>query len=148
MATVTAHVQATPAEVFEILADGWYYPTWVVGTSHVRAVGADWPAAGSRIFHASGVWPIVVRDETKVEHSVPAERLVMITRARPMGEAKVDIILLPEPDGTSVTMVETPVGGPGRWLHNPLNEALLIRRNVETLARLTALAEHRSTPST
>jgi len=44
-------------------------------------------------------------------------------------------------------MVETPIAGPGKWLHNPAAEALLIRRNQESLARLAALAERRTEPA-
>ncbi len=44
MATVHAHIDASPDSVFAVLADGWHYSNWVVGTSHVRAVQADWPA--------------------------------------------------------------------------------------------------------
>jgi hypothetical protein len=44
-------------------------------------------------------------------------------------------------------MHEAPVAGPGKWLHNPVTEAVLTRRNVETLARLTALVERHTTPN-
>ena len=44
-------------------------------------------------------------------------------------------------------MRETPTAGPGRWLHNPITEALLTRRNTEALARLAAVAEQRTTPT-
>jgi hypothetical protein len=43
-------------------------------------------------------------------------------------------------------MNETPTNGPGRWIHNPLNERMLVRRNIESLARLAAIAEGRSHP--
>jgi hypothetical protein len=56
------------------------------------------------------------------------------------------IELEPDGDGTLVTMHETPIAGPGKWLHNPASEALLDRRNVESLARLAAIAERRSEP--
>ena len=46
-----------------------------------------------------------------------------------------------------MTLAEAPVGGLGKWLHNPVNEAVLARRNVETLARLAALAERRTEPA-
>jgi uncharacterized protein YndB with AHSA1/START domain len=144
--TVTTTVRAAPGEVFAVLADGWYYPTWVVGTSHVRAVGADWPASGSRLFHCSGVWPVALRDETRVEAVVPDRRLVLLAQGRPMGEARVTIDLTADGRDTRVSLGEEPVSGPGRWLHNPVAEALLVRRNVESLARLAALAERRDRP--
>lgn len=146
MATVTCHIAATPSEVFGVLADGWYYSDWVVGTSHVRAVETHWPAVGSRLHHAAGVWPLITRDETAVEQLEPG-RLVLTARGRPFGEARVVLNLAPDNGGTRITMHETPTAGPGRWLHNPITEALLTRRNTESLARLAALAERRTHPA-
>ncbi len=71
VATVTATIRATPAAVHAVLADGWAYAGWVVGASHVRAVQADWPAVGSRLFHASGTWPLLMEDDTRVEQVDP-----------------------------------------------------------------------------
>jgi uncharacterized protein YndB with AHSA1/START domain len=144
MATVDCSIAATPAEVFAVLADGWFYSNWVVGTSHMRAVEAEWPERGSRLFHATGVWPVVVRDESVVEQADPARRFVLTVRGWPLGEARVAIDLADDGEGTRVTMCETPTSGPGRWLHNPISEALLTRRNTESLARLTALVERRT----
>jgi hypothetical protein len=147
MAVVTQHVLATPQEVFEILADGWRYPVWVVGASHVRAVETDWPAVGTRIHHSSGSWPLLLKDETRVEACDPPHHLVLLARGRPWGEARVDLRLTEQDGGTLVTLREEPVSGPGKWAHNPLTEALLKARNVETLARLAAMAERRSEPA-
>jgi len=36
-------------QVFDILADGWLYPVWVVGASHLRDVDTGWPQPGSRL---------------------------------------------------------------------------------------------------
>lgn len=150
MATVTVTVRATPAEVFAVLADGWTYPSWVVGASHVRAVEDGWPAVGSRLFHASGTWPLTLEDETRVEEADPGRRLVLLVSGGPLGDARVDLSLVPElPAGTAtrVTMVEEPVSGLGRWFQNPLADLLLHRRNAETLARLTRLVERPTTPA-
>jgi uncharacterized protein YndB with AHSA1/START domain len=141
MATVERHIRASPQEVFGVLANGWYYSGWVVGTSHMRAVEAAWPAAGSRLFHASGIWPAALRDSTRVEEVIPDERLVMTAMGGRLGQARIEMDLRPDGDGTVVRMVEVPTGGPGLWIHNPLNDRLLVRRNVESLARLAALAE-------
>lgn len=146
MATVDGYMAATPDDVFAVLADGWCYSNWVVGSSHMRAVEAEWPAVGSRLFHASGAWPAVLRDETRVEELVEGERLVMLARGRPMGEARIDLTLRAEGGGTRLTMTERPVSGPGRWLDNPASEALLVRRNREALARLAAMVERRTQP--
>jgi uncharacterized protein YndB with AHSA1/START domain len=146
LAIVERHIKASPEEVFAVLANGWYYSGWVVGTSHMRAVEPEWPAVGSRLFHASGVWPAALRDETQVEDVSPSERLVMTARGRPLGEARVELTLTADGTGTLVRMNETPTSGPGRWIHNPLNERMLVRRNIESLARLAAIAEGRSHP--
>lgn len=146
MAVNTAHVATPPEDVWAVLADGWRYGNWVVGTSHVRAVEAAWPALGSRLFHASGVWPVVTRDETVVTACTDGRRLELLARGRPMGEARVELELEPADDGCRVTMTEVPVSGPGRWLHTPVSEAMLVRRNDESLARLAATAERRTSP--
>jgi uncharacterized protein YndB with AHSA1/START domain len=148
MAFVTQHVLASPEEVFAVLSDGWRYPSWVVGASHVRAVEPDFPAAGTRNHHSSGLWPILLKDETRVERCEPPHRLVLLARGRPWGEARVDLTMTAEDGGTLVRLEEEPVSGVGLLAHNPLSEALLKARNVETLARLAAMAERRTQPST
>jgi uncharacterized protein YndB with AHSA1/START domain len=146
VAVVARMIDAPPADVFAVLGNGWYYSNWVVGTSHMRAVEADWPAVGSRLHHASGAWPLVTRDETVVEVMVPDRTLVLLARGRPFGEARVMLELRADGAGTQVTMTETPVSGPGKWLHNPATEHLLRARNVEALARLAAICEHLTEP--
>ena len=71
LAIVQRYIGASPDDVFAILANGWYYSGWVVGTSHMRAVENDWPSAGSRLFHVSGIWPAALRDETEVLEMAP-----------------------------------------------------------------------------
>jgi hypothetical protein len=146
VATVECFIDTSPSEVFAVLADGWTYSNWVVGTSHMRAVGEDWPAVGSKLHHASGIWPLALRDESVVLDVAPDQNLTLAVRVRPIGEAKVVLELAAEASGTRVTMHEYPIKGPGRWFHNPVSEALLVRRNVETLARLAAIAEGRIRP--
>jgi uncharacterized protein YndB with AHSA1/START domain len=147
MADVSVHIHASPNAVFAILADGWLYSTWVVGNSHVRAVESDWPDPGSRLHHCSGVWPVVTRDETLVEKSEPARRLELYAKGGPLGAVRIVIELEPDGDGTRVSLAEAPVTGLGKWLHNPINDKLLARRNTETLARLAAVSERRTQPS-
>jgi uncharacterized protein YndB with AHSA1/START domain len=146
MAVNTATIEASSERVFEVLADGWRYSNWVVGTSHMFAVEANWPEVGSKLFHASGAWPLVLRDETQVQSVEPGRRLELIARGRPFGEARIVIELAPQDGGCLVTMTEEPVAGPGKWLHNKVSEAVLHRRNEESLARLVALAELRTAP--
>jgi uncharacterized protein YndB with AHSA1/START domain len=147
MSTVARFIAAPPEEVFDVLADGWTYTNWVVGTSHMRAVDPDWPQPGCKLHHAAGVWPLLIRDETAVETVEPGRSLALTARGRPLGNARVVLTLAAEGDGTRITMEETLIAGPGRWLHNPLLERLLTRRNVESLARLAAIVERRPQPA-
>jgi hypothetical protein len=112
----------------------------------VQAVEKAWPAVGSRLFHASGVWPAALVDETSIDEVAANERLVMTARGRPFGEARIEITLTAEGEGTRVALTETPISGPGRWLHNRIAETILHHRNVESLARLAAICERRTTP--
>jgi len=151
VATVTATIRGTPAAVHAVLADGWAYAGWMVGSSCVRAVHADWPAVGSRLYHASGTWPVLTEDDTVVEQVDPGRRLVLLAHGDALGHARIDLTLVAAGPGgghTQVTMVEDPVAGPGKWFHDPLADAVLTRRNSESLTRLAALVERPTEPST
>src|SRR5688500_1599183 len=85
MAKVEHLVNASPERVFAVLADGWTYSDWVVGTAHIRAVDTTWPRAGARLFHKAGPWPISIRDITTIVESDPPRLLVMKLRLWPLG---------------------------------------------------------------
>jgi uncharacterized protein YndB with AHSA1/START domain len=137
-----------PETVFRVFTDGWLYPLWVVGASHIRDVDKSWPAEGARIHHAFGAWPLMVRDTTTVLKSDPPHELVLQARAWPAGQARIELTVEPlRETGSRVTINEYPVSGIGAVLHNPLADKLLHRRNVESLARLAALAERRHAAS-
>lgn len=127
--------------VWDVLSDGWLYSGWVVGTSHIRSVDASWPQVGAQLHHSAGTWPAVIKDRTEVLESRPSERLVLQARGWPLGEARVELDLAPDGDGCQVTITETPTDGPGRWLHNPLQEKALDARNRESLSRLADMVE-------
>lgn len=140
----TRTLQATPEVVWEILADGWLYPLWVVGASRMREVESQWPATGSRIHHSIGSWPVLVDDETEVLDCREGERLVLQARVRPWGEARIEVGLTPRgPDQTEVTLEEDVVEGLTSWVPFPLRHAMLAWRNAESLRRLAFLAERR-----
>lgn len=144
MAEVTRDLSVPPERVFDVFDDGWLFPLWVVGTSHMRAVDTNWPHEGSRLHHAFGAWPLVVRDSTVVLDYDRPRRIVLQARAWPAGQARIDIGVEKTAGGSRVTITEFPVSGIGQVVHNPVFDAALYRRNVETLARLAALAEGRA----
>jgi uncharacterized protein YndB with AHSA1/START domain len=147
MATVDTHIAASPDDVFRLLADGWTYPQWVVGTSHMRAVDESWPAVGAKLYHATGVWPAVIRDHTRVDDVIAGEKIVMTARGYPFGQAEVELTLSAEDGGTRVVMREEPTGRGAFLLRNPIVDAALTRRNIETLVRLRVLAERPTRPA-
>jgi uncharacterized protein YndB with AHSA1/START domain len=135
---------APPEAVWAVLADGWEYPTFVVGASSMRAVDEDWPAPESRLHHSVGVWPLMIQDSTRVIAADPPRRLELIARGWPAGEAVVVLELEPEDGGTRVTMHEDAVAGPGRWVPPPLRQLFGRPRNAETLRRLDFLSRGRA----
>lgn len=144
MVTVTRAVGCTPDAVLGVLADGWSYSTWVVGTARVRAVDDAWPAPGSRILHSVGIWPALLDDETVVRAWEPGRGIDLQARGWPAGEARVRIEVAPTADGCVVRIAEDAEKGPGTLVPRPLRSAVIAPRNVETLRRLAFLAERRN----
>jgi hypothetical protein len=145
MARVEQTVGASRDQVFTVLADGWTYSDWVVGTAHIRDVDESWPTPGSHIYHKAGPWPMSIKDNTV---SIACERPAMLLlrpRLWPLGEAEVRISLTEEaPNRTRITMTEDFRAGPLRWVRTKVNDLLLHRRNRESLRRLADLAERRA----
>lgn len=144
MSENTLLIDASPAQVWSVLADGWLYPLWVVGASRIRDVEPDWPATGSRIHHSVGLWPGLIDDHTDVLASEPEKALRLRARAWPIGEAEVLITLEPSGEQTMVTIVEELVAGPGRIVPPALRNPGLTWRNTETLRRLSLLVQGRT----
>ncbi|MBM7505562.1 SRPBCC family protein [Agromyces aurantiacus] len=132
-----------PEAVFDVLADGWLYPAWVVGASRIRGVGADWPAPGAQLHHSFGVWPFVIDDTTSSRSWAPPRRASFRARGWPIGEADVEVEVRPAGAGCLVRITEEPAEGPGRFVPPFIREPMLRVRNRETLGRLAHLAEGR-----
>lgn len=145
MARVRTATTASPQDVWDVLTDAHAYGHWVVGSSHVRDVDAEWPRVGSRFHHSVGVRPLTLSDNTEVLEIDPVHRIVLAARARPLGTARVTLTLVPSGTGTQVTIVEEP-GDRLTWLltANPVAQRLLHARNEESLRRLRRLAEERA----
>ncbi|MPZ94902.1 MAG: SRPBCC family protein [Propionibacteriales bacterium] len=143
MITNTRAIEASPDKVWEVLADGWLYPLWVVGATRMRAVDDTWPAVGSKLRHSAGVWPLVIDDNTEVLEVEPGRSLRLRARGWPMGEAEVLITLAPEGSRTRVDIVEDAVRGPGVLVPKFLRHPMIKWRNAEALDRFANLAEGR-----
>jgi uncharacterized protein YndB with AHSA1/START domain len=141
---VRRQIEAPPEAVWDVLSDGWLYPSWVVGASRMRAVDAHWPEAGAELHHSVGAWPVLLNDTTSVLRSAPNSVLVLRARGWPMGEAGVELRLEPRGSGCEVLMLEDVVTGPTKVLPGPVRTGLIGPRNAETLQRLAYIAEGRS----
>jgi uncharacterized protein YndB with AHSA1/START domain len=144
MTTNIRTIAATPDQVWDVLADGWLYPLWVVGASRIRDVTDSWPATGARIHHSVGTWPILIDDHSEVLESLPGRHLRLRARAWPIGEAEVLMTLNPDGAKTSVAIDEEVVRGPGSFIPPQLTGLGLKWRNVETLRRLAYVVEGRA----
>lgn len=144
MAVTERVVRASPTEVWAILADGWTYSDWVVGTSHIRGVDPDWPRPGSHLYHKAGPWPVSLRDRSTSLSAEEPRCLELMAGLWPLGEAKVRLELAATPSGgTRIRMYESFEGGSLRWMRTKIHDLLLHGRNVEALRRLGDLAAGR-----
>ena len=142
MATTNRQISAPLERVFAVLSDPRSYGDWVVGSDSIRDADAAWPAAGSRFYHRVGVGPLKLDDHTEVLEVEPPRKLVLHARARPLGTAKVTLLLASQGDAaTHVTMREEAGDSLSRLAINPLTDWLVHHRNVESLRRLKRIAE-------
>lgn len=125
--------------MFAVLADGWSYADWVVGTKEIRAVDKSWPAVGARIRYAVGAGPLTFTDVTEVRAVETDRSLVLEARGWPAGTVGIRLRLEETTAGTRIAMGEEPERGPARWLHSRLTEFMVFQRNRVTLRRLRRL---------
>ena len=112
-------LRCTPEDVFDVLGDGWLYPSWVVGASRMRDVDASWPAQGAELHHSFGVWPLLIDDKTVVEEYDPPRRMVMRARGWPVGEARVFLEVKARGSDCVCASAKRPSPGPGGWCPAP-----------------------------
>ena len=147
MATNRRVMAASPAQVWEVLADGWLYPLWVVGASRMREVDDPWPQPGARLHHSVGTWPLLLDDQTESLECRVESLLKLHAHAWPAGRAEVVIRLRPARGETEVVMEEQATAGPGALVPAAMQDPLLNWRNTESLRRLAFLAERRQRPT-
>jgi hypothetical protein len=143
MSVNVREMNCPPEDVFAVLADGWLFPTWVVGASRMRDVDEAWPAEGSKLYHSFGVWPALIDDETTVLAWDPPRLMVIQPAGWPLGEARVTVEAKPRGTGCVVRITEKAMKGPGALIPPALLDIGLHIRNVETLRRLAFIAEGR-----
>jgi hypothetical protein len=145
MAETTRLINASPDRVFGVLADGWTYSDWVVGTAHIRDVDADWPMPGAEIHHKAGPWPLSVKDRSTSLECDPGRMLLLKIRLWPLGAGHVRFVLDPVGvNATRVTIIEYFTEGPLRGVQTKINDLALHYRNDEALRRLADLAVRRT----
>lgn len=137
---------ASCEDVWNVLADGWSYATWVVGASRIRAVDDDWPAAGSSIHHSVGAWPAVLSDVTRSVEVHVGREIRLEARALPFGKASITVRLHPTPTGCRIEIIEHAITAPFDLVPNSVQHLLAHPRNAEALRRLALLAERSTTP--
>ena len=125
MASNERRISTTPERVWDVLADGWLYPLWVVGATRMREVD----------------------DTTSVLESAPHSLLRLQARAWPAGEAEVTIRLSASGAETLVEIEEDVSSGPSLVVPKIVRDIGLHWRNDETLQRLAFLAERRADPA-
>lgn len=140
---VQRRVKCSPAQVFDVLNDGWTYALWVVGASRMRDVDEGWPATGTKLHHSFGVWPLLINDSTEVLEIEPGKRLVLEARGWPIGEAEVEITVEPDGDGALISIAEDASSGLARLVPEQIRQPVIDFRNQETLRRLAYVVEGR-----
>jgi uncharacterized protein YndB with AHSA1/START domain len=141
MATARTFIHAAPEDIFNVLSNANAYEHWVVGCQEIRDADDAFPAPGSSFEHRIGIGPLRVQDTTTVVDASPPRRLVLRTRAWPLGETVVDLRMSGRRDGTEVEMRQQPAAGPIAKLDNPLQQLFTSLRDRECLRRLRKLAE-------
>ena len=144
MSTTKRLMQASPDQVWAVLADGWLYPVWVVGATRMREVDDHWPALSARLHHSVGELAVLIDDITEV---LEPHRLrgwcCRRAPGRPVAPRHPHAAArrAPRPRWSSR---RTPASGPGALVPKPLADLGLTWRNVESLRRLAFLAERRA----
>ncbi|OZE37726.1 MULTISPECIES: SRPBCC family protein [unclassified Rhodococcus (in: high G+C Gram-positive bacteria)] len=140
------NTSATCEDVWDVLANGWSYATWVVGASRIRAVDGNWPAVGSSIHHSVGAWPAVLSDVTRSVGLHAGRELVLEARALPFGKASITVRLHPLASGCRIEIIEHAITAPFDLVPDRVQHLLAHPRNAEALRRLALLAERSTAP--
>ena len=148
MANRNVLIPAAPDAVWSVLADGYSYADWVVGTRQVRQVDPDWPRPGTSLHFTAGLGPVTVDDKTTSRLCEQGSRLELEAYAMPYGSVRISIEVLPWGGEETVVIIdEHPLRGPSALLENPLVELVLTIRNRRMLRKLAGVVAHRGAVS-
>ena len=135
------HVNATPAQVWAVLADGRRYADWVLGTREIRSVDPEWPARDSSIHFTVGIAPLSYADRTTVVACVPHRVLELEIHTGLVGSIRVGVRLTPQRIGTLVMLEEHPASGLWARVHTRFGDIGFALRAHLLLRELARLAE-------
>jgi uncharacterized protein YndB with AHSA1/START domain len=135
-------IDAQPSEVWEVLADGYSYPRWVVGTRAVESVDPSWPAVGANLHYRAGVGRLQIGDVTTVRISEPPHHLEMEAHMR-LVTVRISVEVRSWAEQSLVIVDEHPLRGSTLVFENPLSEGLLTIRNRLMLTRLADVVMER-----
>jgi hypothetical protein len=133
-------INATPAEVWAVLAEPRLYSEWVVGTTDSFGVEGEWPDEGAALRWETGVGPARAGDRTRVVRSEPRRRLDLRAELGVLGAIDIHVQLAADGDGTTVTLAEDPAAGAAR-VAAPATDAVNAVRTALSLEQLKELAE-------
>jgi uncharacterized protein YndB with AHSA1/START domain len=140
---VNVLVERPREQVWDVLADGYAYKDWVIGTREIRAVDDGWPAVGTSLHYTVGWGPLALRGRTTVRQVEKGRRLGLEADAGPLGSARIVIDLDEWGGGTVVVLDEHPLRGPAYWLHSAVSETVLLVRGRPMVNQLARLVERR-----
>lgn len=143
MAVLNVLIERSVEQVWSVLADGWSYSDWVVGTQQIYEVDEKWPAAGSSLRYAIGIGRLSVDDTTTVRIMEPQQRLELEARAGRAGSARISVTVLPWAEHAVVIIDEHPLRGPGARWHSLLVDGALRFRNKQMLRNLDRVVSAR-----
>jgi hypothetical protein len=137
-------VRAGPEQVWAVLADGYAYAEWVVGTREVRRVDPGWPEPGTSLHFTAGLGPVRIEDRTTSRIADAGRRLELETHALPFGSLRISISIIPWGQDSVVIIDEHPLRGASLLYENPLVEVLLTLRGRRMLRRFAGLVSRRA----
>ncbi|HEX8854129.1 MAG TPA: cupin domain-containing protein [Thermoleophilaceae bacterium] len=110
-ARTESFVASRRERVWRLLTDPERYEDWVFGVSDFVDADAAWPDPGSSAKFRHGIGPASLGGSYTILHEAEPSELELQVRIPPLIETRKRFDLTETPDGTHVTLRETPVGG-------------------------------------